>query len=632
MSCARDKCAEPARIICGKCKQTKYCSDACQALHWTQSHKQVCHLIGANNDTVRLHESARVATIPDAIITRVVAVPWSTSIVWAVHQQGRVTEHDLLQPKVPGHVVFDISDEISQVLVQRPAPAEMRFADERGLLGVAFDPAFDDNRRVYFVYSTMRDLEPQSKADHMTRLSSWRVNDAGFVATGSMRDLFSIEQPELNHNGGALVFLPHPERTLLLGLGDGGGQRDRHGPELGHNIATTGIPMGNGQNRNTLLGGIAAFHIEPSGTAIRLVSGLSLGPSGMWAKGLRNPWTMTYDHETNRLIVFDVGQSKHELAFVVAEGDNARWPLYQGKTEEMIPSLVVEEANPNSRLPWARGRKIKPILEYDHVEGHMAAIIGGAVVRHGHHVTIVFGDYHTGLRAIDGSGDVINLGMLVNPDVPGEPLDVHHIMANPLNPYEVLAAGRNNFHMHGSDPKSYLLAIDLTPLWRSGKLPEEQLARHVSVPVLTTKDILKVFERAKQKAAITTSTLRPNHLVQMHLALWMRATQKWFRITNSPLAWDGSINIAASKARTATLFSSDENALSTRDLFALDQPGKDLQYIHTTGGDGAMAMTVFPGGVPLYLGGHLVGGFGVSGDSVDNDEVVAIHGAGPLKI
>jgi len=35
----------------------------------------------------------------------------------------------------------------------------------------------------------------------------------------------------------------------------------------------------------------------------------------------------------------------------------------------------------------------------------------------------------------------------------------------------------------------------------------------------------------------------------------------------------------------------------------------------------------FPGGVPLYRNGALVGGIGVSGDGVDQDEAVAFGGA-----
>ncbi|HVR86395.1 MAG TPA: heme-binding protein, partial [Planctomycetota bacterium] len=38
-------------------------------------------------------------------------------------------------------------------------------------------------------------------------------------------------------------------------------------------------------------------------------------------------------------------------------------------------------------------------------------------------------------------------------------------------------------------------------------------------------------------------------------------------------------------------------------------------------------ITIFPGGIPLYKSGILVGGIGVSGDGVDQDDYVAAAGA-----
>jgi hypothetical protein len=38
-------------------------------------------------------------------------------------------------------------------------------------------------------------------------------------------------------------------------------------------------------------------------------------------------------------------------------------------------------------------------------------------------------------------------------------------------------------------------------------------------------------------------------------------------------------------------------------------------------------ITIFPGGIPLYKNGQLVGGIGVSGDGVDQDDYIASAGA-----
>jgi uncharacterized protein GlcG (DUF336 family) len=101
-----------------------------------------------------------------------------------------------------------------------------------------------------------------------------------------------------------------------------------------------------------------------------------------------------------------------------------------------------------------------------------------------------------------------------------------------------------------------------------------------------------------------------------------------------PDAWVGSIDIAIAKARTAAFFSSDENALTSRMIGTLSQPGMPLWGIgHTnhpgTSGDKDTrnALVTFAGGIPLFKGGKLVGAVGVSGDGVDQDEMVAFKAA-----
>ena len=80
-------------------------------------------------------------------------------------------------------------------------------------------------------------------------------------------------------------------------------------------------------------------------------------------------------------------------------------------------------------------------------------------------------------------------------------------------------------------------------------------------------------------------------------------------------AWLGSIDIAQKKARTARYFD-----MPTGDIGKLSQPGGSLYNIeHSNGG-----LITFPGGVPIRnLAGEIIGAIGVSGDSVENDHIVA---------
>ncbi|MDQ3564727.1 MAG: heme-binding protein [Pseudomonadota bacterium] len=83
-------------------------------------------------------------------------------------------------------------------------------------------------------------------------------------------------------------------------------------------------------------------------------------------------------------------------------------------------------------------------------------------------------------------------------------------------------------------------------------------------------------------------------------------------------AWVGSIDVAIKKAKTALFF-----AMPTGQIGELSQPGGSLFGIeHSNEG-----LITFPGGIPIVdKDGVMVGGIGVSGSSVDNDQTVAKAG------
>merc|ERR1719270_958282 len=79
-------------------------------------------------------------------------------------------------------------------------------------------------------------------------------------------------------------------------------------------------------------------------------------------------------------------------------------------------------------------------------------------------------------------------------------------------------------------------------------------------------------------------------------------------------AWLGSVDIAIKKAKTATFFQMNPEIIGS-----LSQPGGALYNIeHSNSG-----LITFPGGLPLTLGGIIIGGIGVSGSTVENDKEVA---------
>jgi uncharacterized protein GlcG (DUF336 family) len=87
-------------------------------------------------------------------------------------------------------------------------------------------------------------------------------------------------------------------------------------------------------------------------------------------------------------------------------------------------------------------------------------------------------------------------------------------------------------------------------------------------------------------------------------------------------AWLGSINIAMNKAYTARAFD-----METKTIAPFCQPGQPLFGIHASN-DGRLI--IFPGGIPLKDGNTVIGAIGVSGGSVEQDQVVAEAGVAAL--
>lgn len=131
---------------------------------------------------------------------------------------------------------------------------------------------------------------------------------------------------------------------------------------------------------------------------------------------------------------------------------------------------------------------------------------------------------------------------------------------------------------------------------------------------ITLKQAEAVIAAAKAKA-IETKTL-------MNIAVVDSGTNL-IAFAHMDEAWLGSIDISQKKARTARYFN-----MPSGEIGKLSQPGGPLYNIeHSNGG-----LISFPGGVLIKnAGGEIIGAVGVSGDSVENDHIVAQAGADAVK-
>ncbi len=222
---------------------------------------------------------------------------------------------------------------------------------ERGLLGLAFHPAYATNGRFFVNYTN-------TGGD--TRVVEYGVGtDPDLADPASAAELLAFEQPFSNHNGGDLAF--GPDGTLYVATGDGGSAND---------------PQGNGQSVRTLLGGLLRLDVSTPGEAT-IPSGNPFsgrpadGREELWAWGLRNPWRISFDHASGLLFIADVGQGAWEEVNVARADEaalNYGWSVMEG---------------PECRGGGSCDRSglTEPTLAYAHPEG--CSIIGGAVYRGG---------------------------------------------------------------------------------------------------------------------------------------------------------------------------------------------------------------------------------------------------------
>ncbi|NDJ52735.1 MAG: PQQ-dependent sugar dehydrogenase [Chloroflexi bacterium] len=232
---------------------------------------------------------------------------------------------------------------------------EILVGAEQGLLGLAFDPDYENNGYFYLNYS-------DPNGDTVVSRVSVSDNDPNQADFLSEIILLQIEQPFTNHNGGTMIF--GPDGYLYISSGDGG---------------SGGDPQGNAQNRGNLLGNLLRIDVRDNDTSDGLAYDIPAdnpfvgdpdSQDEIWAYGLRNPWKFSFDSQTGDLYIADVGQNTwEEVNYQPADstgGQNYGWNIYEG------PDCFEAEACITIGTP--------PVISYNHRTGNRS-ITGGYVYR-----------------------------------------------------------------------------------------------------------------------------------------------------------------------------------------------------------------------------------------------------------
>lgn len=353
---------------------------------------------------------------------------------------------------------------------------------ERGLLGFAFHPNFNNpgqfGEGLFYTY-TSEDIDgnaahffhpdelTSTTGHHQSVIREWQVEpgNPNRIDHSGSRVLMRIQQPQGNHNGGALAF--GADNLLYVSLGDGGGSNDQSGGVSNNGDGHTdppqpnplGIPHGNSQDLRTILGSIARINPNPNDTsdpnATLGTSGEYLIPSDnpffgqsnvveeIFAYGLRNPFRMSFDGDD--LWIGDVGQgSREEVNRLDVTSANL-------STENNFAWVINEGSEPTS-FGYSGMNLVDPVGEYSRAAGEGTAVIGGFVYR-GSDAPILEGLYVFGDFSLPGN------------NTPGRLLymetDTGEIAEFSLAPGSSIA---NNQNIHGfaedSDGELYVLFSD----------------------------------------------------------------------------------------------------------------------------------------------------------------------------
>jgi glucose/arabinose dehydrogenase len=189
---------------------------------------------------------------------------------------------------------------------------------ERGLLGLAFHPAYATNGQFFVDYT-------DEDGDIVIARYTVSSGNPDVADKTSGEIILTIPHREAqNHNGGMLAFGP-TDGYLYISVGDGGGGQSA-----------------NAQDTSMLLGKILRLDVDGASGG----RNYAIPPDNpfaddadrlpeIWAYGLRNPFRFSFDRDTGDMFIGDVGQNAwEEIDFDPASsegGINYGWHITEGR-------------------------------------------------------------------------------------------------------------------------------------------------------------------------------------------------------------------------------------------------------------------------------------------------------------
>jgi glucose/arabinose dehydrogenase len=293
-----------------------------------------------------------LATLPTGFTETAIAAGLSSATAMEIAPNGDVwvlQQGGVVKRFVAGSTTADIVGNVSTL--------GLSSTGERGLLGIAFDPQYATNKRVFLYYTATTPnihnrisrftVVDTDATDYYFSGASTTPVDAGSSGTPTQTIIFELDalSSATNHNGGAIHF--GPDGQLYAAVGDN-------------------ASGANAQTLANLHGKMLRINSDGSIPTDNPFFGTASGDErAIWALGLRNPFTFTFQPGTGRMFINDVGQNTWEEINDGIAGSNYGWPANEG----------------NGTNPTAGpGTDRQPLYAYSHGSGPFQgfAITGGA--------------------------------------------------------------------------------------------------------------------------------------------------------------------------------------------------------------------------------------------------------------
>jgi cytochrome c len=224
--------------------------------------------------------------------------------LYVIEREGRVLR---VSPGTGG--LFEIGEIKVQAL--RETDPKSNYAREDGLLGIALDPDFAKNQRIFLYFSA-----PEIIAN---RLSRFTLKDGKIDPASELRllEVPTERENKVCHHGGSVEF--GPDGLLYVSMGDNTNPFESGGvaPIDDRDGRTERDAMRSAGNTNDLRGKI--IRIKPTETGYEIPPG-NLFPKGtdktraeIYVMGCRNPFRISIDTKTKTLYWGEVGPDARDI-------------------------------------------------------------------------------------------------------------------------------------------------------------------------------------------------------------------------------------------------------------------------------------------------------------------------------